>query len=72
MMANYSEHDTSKIYDAAQSLRANCLLRDRSLLFPDTSVWRSDVLDRIRQPFVGTPDDGDRTFIGMFKDIAGG
>lgn len=55
MMANYSEHDTSKIYEAAQSLRANCLLRDGSLLFPDTSVWRSVVLDRIRQAFVATP-----------------
>jgi 5-methylcytosine-specific restriction protein B len=32
-MARYSEHDTSRIYAAADAFRNNCLLRDGSLLF---------------------------------------
>ncbi len=70
-MARFSEHDTSKIYQAADAYRANCLLRDGSLLFSDASVWRSDVLDRIHKAFVATPDEGERTFIDKFKDQVG-
>lgn len=70
-MVRYSEHDTSKIYQAADSFRANCLLPDGSLLFGDASVWRPDVLDRIHKAFVATPDEGDLTFIDKFKDQVG-
>lgn len=70
-MARYSEHDTSKIYQAAESFRVNCLLRDGSLLFGDAAVWRPDVLDSIHKAFVATPDEGDRTFIVKFKDQVG-
>lgn len=70
-MARYSEHDTSKINQAADSFRANCLLSDGSLLFSDASVWRPDVLERIHKAFVATPDEGDRTFIDKFKDQVG-
>ena len=62
-MARYSEHDTSKIYQAADAFRTNCLLSDGSLLFADASVWQPDVLDCIHKAFVATPDEGDRTFI---------
>jgi len=71
-MTRYSEHDTRKIYETAQSLRVNCPLRDGLVPFPETSVWRSEVLDRIRQAFVATPDDGSRAFIGKLKNIAVG
>lgn len=71
-MARHSEHDTSRIYQAAGAFRANGLLSDGSLLFDEASVWRPDVLDRIHAAFVATPDEGDRTFIDKFKDIAGG
>ena len=70
-MARYSEHDTSKIYQAAESFRANCLLHDGSLLFGDAPVWRPDVLDSIHKAFVATPDEGDRTFMVKFKDQVG-
>src|SRR5690554_3678288 len=70
-MARYSEHDTTKIYQAAEAFRANCLLSDGSLLFQDASVWRPDVLDRIHKAFVATPDEGDRSFIVKFKDQIG-
>lgn len=70
-MARFSEHDTSKIYEAADAFRANCLLRDGSLLFDNASVWRPDVLDRIHKTFVATPDEGDRTFIDKFRDQVG-
>jgi len=36
-MARYSEHDTSKIYQAADAFRANCLLHHGSLLFADAA-----------------------------------
>lgn len=32
-MARYSEHDTSKISEAVQTFRDNCLLRDGALVF---------------------------------------
>lgn len=67
-MARYSEHDTTKIYQAADAFRANCLLRDGSLLFENTSVWREDALASLHKAFVATPDEGDRTFIVKFKD----
>ena len=70
-MARYSEHDTSKIYEAADLFRTNCLLGEGSLLFGDTSVWRPDVLEQIHKSFVATPDEGDRTFIDKFKDQVG-
>ncbi|MBE0586577.1 MAG: AAA family ATPase [Hydrogenophaga sp.] len=67
-MARYSEHDTTKIYQAADAFRANCLLRDGSLLFENTSVWREDALASLHKAFVATPDEGDGTFIVKFKD----
>lgn len=71
-MAKYSEYDTSKIYQAADAFRVNCLLRDGSLLFDDpASVWRLDILERIHKAFVATPDEGDRTFMDKFKDQVG-
>jgi len=46
-MARYSEHDTDKIYQVAQSFRDNCLLRDGSLLFDGATLWRTELLERI-------------------------
>ncbi len=70
-MARHTEHDTIKIFQVAEAFRANCLLRDGSLLFDGASVWRPDVLDRIHKAFVATPDEGDRSFIVKFKDQIG-
>jgi len=70
-MARHTEHDTSKIYLVAEAFRANCLLRDGSLLFEGASVWRPDVLDQIHKAFVATPDEGDRSFMVKFKDQVG-
>lgn len=70
-MARYSEHDTDKIYKAAEAFRANCLLRDGSLLSDEAAVWSPAVLDLIHKAFVATPDEGDRSFIVKFKDQIG-
>jgi 5-methylcytosine-specific restriction enzyme B len=67
-MARYSEHDPSKIYEAAAAFRTNCLLKDGSLLFEGASVWRADILDRLHKAFVASPDESDRSFIVKFKD----
>jgi 5-methylcytosine-specific restriction protein B len=70
-MARHTEHDTSKIYRVADAFRANCLLRDGSLLFEGSTVWRPEVLDQIHKAFVATPDEGNRSFIVKFKDQVG-
>lgn len=70
-MARYSEHDTDRIYQAAEAFRADCLLGDGSLLFQDASIWCLNVLDRLHKAFVATPDEGDRSFMVKFKDQIG-
>lgn len=55
----------------AEAFRADCLLRDGSLLLEGASVWRQDVLDQIHKAFVATPDEGDRSFMVKFKDQVG-
>jgi len=67
-MARYTEHDTTKIYRVVEAFRANCLLRDGSLLYEGASVWNLEVLKEIHKVFVATPDEGDRSFIVKFKD----
>lgn len=67
-MARYSEHDTSRIYEAADAFRNNCLLRDGSVLFEQASLWRPELLESIHKAFVATPDEGDRSFIDKFRD----
>ena len=67
-MARYSEHDTSNIYEAAQTFHNNCLLRDGSLVFGDAALWKTDLLERLHKAFVATPDEGDRSFIDKFRD----
>jgi 5-methylcytosine-specific restriction protein B len=65
-MANYSQNDTSTIYEAAQPFRANCLLREDSQPLKVFSVWLSDFLELIGQAFVAAPDQRDRTLIKDF------
>jgi 5-methylcytosine-specific restriction protein B len=70
-MARYSENDSSKIYEAADAFLSKCLLSDGSLLFDGESIWRPDVLSRLHEAFVGTPDEGDRSFIAKLHDQIG-
>ena len=37
-MARYSEHNTSRIYETADSFRNNCLLCNGSLLFEQSRL----------------------------------
>lgn len=67
-MARYSEHETSRIYEAAKVFRNNCLLRDGSLLFEQARLWRPELLERIHTALVAAPDEGDRSFIDKFRD----
>ena len=48
-MARYSEHNTKQIYEAAQTFRDNCLLRDGSLVFDNSALWKTDLLERIHK-----------------------
>jgi 5-methylcytosine-specific restriction protein B len=70
-MASFSDPETTKIYQAANAFRANCLLSDGSLLFDGAHVWRPEALDRLHNAFVATPDEGDRSFMVKFKDQVG-
>ncbi len=66
-MALFSEHDTSKIFEVARSFKANCLLRDGSLLFEGQNLWNRDALNSLRQAFVDAPDESDGNFLPKFK-----
>ncbi len=70
-MARHSEHDTARIFEAADAFRSKCLLNDGSLIFEGEAVWRPEVLDRVHKAFVATPDEGDRSFMDKFKDQIG-
>ncbi len=70
-MARHSEHDTARIFEAADAFRSRCLLNDGSLIFEGEAVWRPEVLDRVHKAFVATPDEGDRSFMDKFKDQIG-
>lgn len=70
-MARHSEHDTTKIFAAAEAFRTNCLLNAGSLIFEGESVWRPETLDHFHKAFVATPDEGDRSFMEKFKDQIG-
>lgn len=70
-MARHTEHDTTKIFEAVEAFRVNCLLNDGSLIFEGESVWRPETLDHIYKVFVATPDEGDRSFMDKFKDQIG-
>ena len=67
-MARHADHNRSKIYEAAELFCTDCLLKDGSLLFPDTELWNVENLNDLHQAFVGTPDEGDRPFMEKFKD----
>ena len=71
-MARYSEHDTSKINQAAESFRANCLLCDGALMFDDAPVWRLNVLCSIHMAFVAILGDVNRMFTVKLKVNAAG
>ncbi|MFA5700610.1 MAG: hypothetical protein WC913_04970 [Desulfuromonas sp.] len=58
-MARYSEHDTPRIYEAADALRTNCLLRNGSLLFEQATLCKPELLESIHKTFVATPDEGE-------------
>lgn len=70
-MARNLDHDATKIFQAADAFRANCLLGNGSLIFEGESVWRPDVLGQLHKAFVATPDEGDRSFMEKFKDQIG-
>lgn len=70
-MARHTGHNNSKIYAVAEAFRANRLLRNGSLLFDDSSVWRPDVLDKVHKSLFATPDEGERSFIVHFKGQVG-
>lgn len=67
VMARYSADGTENIYEIAKKFLNNCLLRDGSLLFEGESVWRLEVLERLRNALT-TPDESDRTFLEKFED----
>ncbi len=67
-MARYSEYNTKPIYGAATRILERCLQGDGSLIEDDTILWTLNNLEKIRDAFVGKPDEGDRTFMDKFED----
>jgi len=67
-MARYSSDSSENIYEAAEQFREECLRRDGSLFFDRTPLWTVDNLTKLHEVFVGSPDEGERTFTDKFRD----
>jgi len=69
----YGGERTLAIYDAAENFLADCLVYDRSLIFPGEHIWTTENLEEIHQKFIDKPDvSKERKFLEKFKiQIAG-
>jgi 5-methylcytosine-specific restriction protein B len=67
-MAQISEHDPSRIFEAAREWRDQCLVAGKSLLWPGHDVWSPANLQRFKACFIDKPDEAtDKTFEVKFK-----
>lgn len=67
-MARITEHDSSRIFDAAREWRDQCLVAGKSLLWGDRELWSSSNLQRFKACFIDRPDTSkDKNFEQKFK-----
>lgn len=56
------------IYRVANEFRERCLLKQRSLLWPDHAAWTVQNLRSFKAAFIDRPDTSDRPFLEKFRD----
>lgn len=64
-MARNPEHQS--MYDAVRQFKENCLLADRSLLWPERSYWTLENLYELKQRFIEHDMPTDQTFGEKFS-----
>lgn len=67
-MSRYTgEGDVGAVLEAADTWRANCLLRDGSV-FSDDQIWTKSNFDEFRRLFEDNPIEGNRDFFDKLKE----
>jgi hypothetical protein len=67
-MARITDHDSSRIFDAAREWRDQCLIGRKSLVWRDSEVWTPSNLQRFKACFIDRPDlSKDKNFEQKFK-----
>ncbi|BBZ99835.1 McrB family protein [Bradyrhizobium diazoefficiens] len=67
-MARITDHDSSRIFDAAREWRDQCLVAGKSLLWGDRELWSPSNLQRFKACFIDRPDlSKDKNFEQKFK-----
>ena len=61
--------EAEEIYKAAAAWRDNCLIRGKSLLWPETDLWTAANLGEFKRLFIDKPDPAsDKSFETKFKE----
>ena len=66
-MAQYGGETHAGIYELANAWRDDCLLSEKSLLWPDESVWNKTTLAGLKSCFIDDPDESNASFEEKFK-----
>jgi 5-methylcytosine-specific restriction enzyme B len=67
-MARITEHDSSRIFDAAREWRDQCLVAGQALLWKDRELWSPTNFQRFKACFIDRPDTSkDKNFEEKFK-----
>jgi 5-methylcytosine-specific restriction protein B len=56
------------VYEFASQWRDQCLINEKSLLWPDEAVWSLESLQKLKQCYVDSPDSAKATFEERFKE----
>src|ERR1700744_3691432 len=68
-MARTTDPDSSPIFTAAGRWREQCLIGEKSLLWPDWDLWTATNLQKFKACFIDRPDESkDNNFEQKFKD----
>jgi 5-methylcytosine-specific restriction protein B len=66
-MARFTEWDVTVIYDTAQRWKKECLLEEKSLLWPSDNIWTRSNLEAFKACFIDNMDESDNDFETKFK-----
>jgi EVE domain-containing protein len=64
--------DKAAIYESADKFRQNCLIQERSLIWPTQASWSVENINGLDQLIMGNPDVGERDFFAKLHDQLSG
>ena len=71
-MAKFSEFGADQVYDAVETFKQNCLLKDGSIFFGQEALWSNATISELHSVFNKNPDVGSGSFLEKFKDQISG